>query len=373
MAARILRPTSKESTDAAIQEAAALLREGGLVAFPTETVYGIGARADHPQAIQKLRLMKQRDPSIPFTLHLAMRSEVENYVPDLTPIGRRLVAKAMPGPITLILDASSEANVLHQNNLDQIVRESVYHQGTVGVRCPDDEIAFGILRGADGPVVATSANRRGNPPLVEGRPVEEMFLDDVDAILSIERTRYGKASTIVKVGGGGYTIVREGVLEARTIARLATLRILFVCTGNTCRSPMAAALARRAIAKRLGCSEGDLLKAGVFVESAGTMGGWGRAADHAQAVMAKRGLDLSSHQSRPLSVELIHQSDYIFVMGRAHMDFVLRSVPGAESRVRLLLGDRDLEDPVGGSEEDYVACADRIEAVLDDVLSEVAV
>ncbi|MCH7873273.1 MAG: translation factor, partial [Planctomycetes bacterium] len=151
-----------------------------------------------------------------------------------------------------------------------------------------------------------------------------------------------------------------------------TFRILFVCTGNTCRSPMAGALARVMLAKKLGCPESELPSHGIEVSSAGTAGGAGRAADHAVAVMRHRKIDLSHHVSSGLTAEMIDRADEILVMTRSHRQSVLAMVSSAEDRVRLVLGDRDLDDPIGGSEEDYERCAtaltEGISARLDEVI-----
>ena len=102
-------------------------------------------------------------------------------------------------------------------------------------------------------MVASSANAAGEPPPRDAQEVLGGLQGRIDLLLDGGTTRFAKGSTIVRVRAAGYSMIREGVLDAGVVQRMAILRILFVCTGNTCRSPMAAGLARKLIAERLGC------------------------------------------------------------------------------------------------------------------------
>jgi len=114
-----------------------------------------------------------------------------------------------------------------------------------------------------------------------------------------------------------------------------------------------------------------LARRGVLIESAGTCGGMGGASPHALTVMARRGLDLSDHVSVGVSREIIQQADHVFTMTRSHRQVILDMAPSAEDRVALLLNDEDVQDPHGGSEDDYELCASKIEKGLRARLQEV--
>jgi len=373
MGTEIIRVDPAGGSQEAIARAADVLRSGGLVAFPTETVYGLGASVAHARAVDRLRELKARPANKAFTVHVGSMEAALGFVPDPTGTARRLMRKAWPGPLTLVLDAPDPAAAPALRDLEAEAATAVFYEGTVGLRYPDDALAEALLRVVTVPVVAASANRAGQAPPSCGDDVLRELNGHVDLLLDAGRSRYAKPSTIVRVRESRLQVLREGVLDARVIARMATLRVLFVCTGNTCRSPMAAGFAGRMLADRLGCSERDLPDRGVQVASAGTAGGLGKANDHAVEVMASRGIDISGHQSAALTVEQVHQADHIFVMTEAHRRHVEDMVSSASLRVTMLLADRDLEDPIGGSREEYEACAQAIEKGVAARLQEVVI
>jgi L-threonylcarbamoyladenylate synthase len=354
------------------RETAACLASGGLVVFPTETVYGLGANAADPAAIARLRDVKQRSDDKPFTVHIGSRTAVERFVPDLAGLGRRLTQKAWPGPLTLIFHVSriEAAPIVQEVTVPRAA--TMYHNGTIGIRCPDDQVASELLNEARIPVVAASANPAGAPAPVDAEEALRTLEGKVDLILDAGRTRYARPSTIVRVDEAGYSIVREGVLDERTIRRLTQVRFLVVCSGNTCRSAMAEGLLRHLLAEKLGCSQTELSDRGYFVESAGT-GALPGAPPSPGAVkaMSARGIDISAHRSQPLTNDLIQRADYIFAMTGNHAKMVVAQVNGASERTHAI-DEEDIEDPIGGDDTVYVNCAERIAKALTNRLKEIA-
>ena len=372
MATKTINLADTEAYRDAISEAAAVLDAGGLVVFPTETVYGVAARADRPEGLKRLHDAKERPANRPFTIHIGRRSDAERFVPDLSPLAKRFANKAWPGPLTMVLATPDARRAAIASEVDEAAIDAMYHDGTVGLRCPDDYVAMDLLNEAGGPVVAASANRAGKPPPGSVREALADLNGEVELALDGGPSRYNRPSTVVRVTGDGFEVLRSGVYDDRMLRGFAALGILFVCTGNTCRSPMAKAIAMRLIADKLGCAPEELADRNIEVYSAGTFAGPGApASDHAVEVVSGRGVDITRHSSQPLTVELINRADYVFTMTDAHRSVVVDMVRSAADRTKRLVEDSDIADPIGGDRDVYAQCADAIEDAIEARLTEI--
>lgn len=349
-----------------VHRAVQALAEGKIAALPTETVYGLAASALKKHAVQRLLDVKGRREGNPLALAIKSADEAEDYVPTMPPLGVRLARRCWPGPVTLVFDDNHPDSALRQ--LPKEVQQAICPHGTIGLRVSAHPLVMEVSRLIAGPLALTSANRSGQPDLVTGREVISAFGDELDLILDEGRTQYGQPSTVVRVFPDRLDVLREGIVSQSHLRRLASVVIVVVCTGNTCRSPMAAALLRRRLADRIGCEVHELEERGVVITSAGLNAyGGGSAATEAIQIMAERGLDLSDHVSQPLTDRLARHADMIFTMTRSHRDMLLAQWPEAAARTHLLCADgRDVTDPIGGSREIYAACAKQIDKALAD-------
>ena len=182
---------------AAIAEAARIVRGGGLVAFPTETVYGLGADATNPKAIERLNRVKGRPPEKPYSLHLHSPEQMRPFVSSVPPQAARLIERFWPGPLTVIMPSKDGS--------------------LVGFRLPDHPIAHALFEACGVPLAAPSANRSGQPPPTDAGEVLAALGGDVDCLLDGGPTRLGRESTVVEVADGRLEIRREGAISTSAI------------------------------------------------------------------------------------------------------------------------------------------------------------
>jgi tRNA threonylcarbamoyl adenosine modification protein (Sua5/YciO/YrdC/YwlC family) len=349
-----------------VHRAVQALAEGKVVAFPTETVYAVAASALDSAATAKLLAAKRRKPGRqPLTLAVKSADDALDYVPRMSGLAQRLARRCWPGPITLVCHDDHPESALTQ--LPPPVREAVVPSGTIGLRVPGHPVFLDVMRMLAGPIVVSSANRSGQADSQTAADVVRALGDDVHLVLDDGPSRFGVPSTVVKVNNTEMELLRVGVVSEQTLRRLASLVILFVCTGNTCRSPMAEAISRKLIADRLGCRIDQLEDRGVIIQSAGlsAMSGGG-AATEAIEVMSAMGLDLTTHESQPLTGQMVRYADMVLPMTRTHRQTILSQWPDAASRTELLAVDQtDISDPIGGPRDVYRRCAAQLRTELE--------
>jgi protein-tyrosine phosphatase len=348
-----------------IHRAVQALAEGRLVAFPTETVYGIGASACHPEAVERLRNLKDRSRNSPFAIAIKSAEEAIDFVPDMDPMARRLARRCWPGPVTLVVDSHHRDGLAA--HLPARVREVVSPNGTIGLRVPANEILLDVLRMLAGPIALTSANRHGEPESVTAEEVRAAVGDNVALILDDGPCRYGQPSSVVRVHDNRFEILREGVVAEGTLKRLASTMVLFVCTGNTCRSPMGELLMRQRLAQIKKCRLDELEDHGFVVRSAGLSAAAGcPASSESVAILRELGLDLGKHEAQPLTEQLVRHADLILTMTAGHWQAIVQRWPGAAERTHMLLPEQvDVCDPIGRAIDAYRHAASEIKRGVD--------
>ena len=193
-----------------LQKAAVLLREGELVAFPTETVYGLGAPIFSPQAIQKIFTVKQRPQSNPLIAHVANLEQVDQIAQNLPPVFFTLAKAFFPGPLTLIVEKKEEVPSLVSANLN-----------TVAIRMPAHSLARALIEAVGEPLVAPSANLSGRPSSTCAAHVVADFADKIAAVIDGGSCEYGMESTVIDcVSFEKPTLLRLGSLEKEAIEKV---------------------------------------------------------------------------------------------------------------------------------------------------------
>lgn len=362
----VLPATEPADRDSAVRRASEILNAGGLVAIPTETVYGIAASADHPGAIARLRQIKGRESDKPFTTAFADAASALARANRVPAAAKRLVDRYWPGPLTLIVNAATTAA---STGVDEpnATRDATT---TIGLRVPGDRLCQDILAGVPNGVLLPSANPAAEAPALTSDEVHKYFDGQIEAIVDGGPAAMGAPSTIVEATGPKLRIVREGFLSPSEVQRTAATSILFVCSGNTCRSPMAEALMKSRLAEILGTTVAELPSTGFVVGSAGLYAGPGQPASSGAAhAMERRSIDLSAHRSRPLDLALLNQQDRVFAMTRSIVEGLSAAMPDP-SILDLVRGDGlDVTDPFGGSDPVYEKCASELEVQIQRIAS----
>jgi protein-tyrosine phosphatase len=240
------------------------------------------------------------------------------------------------------------------------------------LRVPAHAAILQVLASLPGPLVLTSANPSGQEPATTADRVDRSLGDALALIVDDGPSHYGEASTVVKVNGDRLEVLRAGVVGESDLEALTPCVIVFVCTGNTCRSPLAEALCKKLLAERLGCPIEELPQRGFIVRSAGMAAMMGsKAAEEAIAVAKEMGADLSGHSSQPLTPELAAGADYLIAMTRGHCQALAGQLPRLAVAPRLLCPDGgDIADPIGCERGVYRDCARQIARSLEELLPE---
>lgn len=191
----------------AITAAAALIREGGLVAFPTETVYGLGANALDRQAVKRIFAVKGRPDDNPLIVHVGEREEMTGLVRAVPPAAQKLIGMFWPGPLTLVLPRSGRVPLLVTAGLDK-----------VAVRMPAHPVALALIREAGVPVAAPSANTSGRPSPTTAAHVLEDLDGRIEAVLDSGPVPVGVESTVLDLTVSPPVILRPGGVTGKQLA-----------------------------------------------------------------------------------------------------------------------------------------------------------
>ncbi len=209
-----------------IEAAVHVLRTGGVVAFPTETVYGLGADALNPVAVERIFAIKGRPAHHPLIVHLADAAQLPHWARDIPKDAHTLARHFWPGPLTLILKRTP-----------QVPDCVTGGQDTVGLRVPGHPVALALLRAFGGGIAAPSANRFGRVSPTTAAHVRAELGDDADMILDGGPCRVGLESTIVSLVGARPVILRPGAITAGQIEALLEVKIEELSGVETPRAP----------------------------------------------------------------------------------------------------------------------------------------
>ena len=193
---------------ACVAEAAEVLRAGGVIVFPTDTLYGLGADALSDEAVEKIARIKGRDENKPIHAIVSDTRMMARYA-EINPGGKKLAEKFFPGPLTIIF-----------KKRERLISGIAKHIATIGIRIPDNDFCIEMARAFDGPVTATSANRAGEVPQRSLNAILAQLGDaaqEIDLVFDAGELPSSLPSTVIDVSKGEMAILREGAIPAADI------------------------------------------------------------------------------------------------------------------------------------------------------------
>lgn len=350
-------------------ELVAALAAGSLVVLPTETVYGLaGAGAGGLERLRSARLkLNPAATAGPATWHASSVEGIERLTGVGAPLHRRLVHRLLPGPVTFMFPMTDAlAAALGSVGLSRGAADDGQH---LYIRVPDQSLTRQVLQAVgDIGVLAEGIPQAGGSVARDWQQAEAALRErhiEVAAILNAGPSTLGRPSSVIRlITGGGWELVRAGVYNREYIERIIQRRVLFVCTGNTCRSPMAQAIASGLLQERAPLVPTVALSAGL------SAGDGASATREGVDAVRELGYRPPSSGSKGLTRQMIAEADVIYAMTQAHVNGVLRLDSEAGGKVRLLDPAGDIADPIGGPAALYATLAERMRELIATRLKE---
>ncbi len=363
-----------------VKRAIKVLQEGGVIVYPTNTLYGLGVDVFNQKALDRLFVLKQRGPHQPVSLLVASLEQLRSLYATVSAEQYRQLLRLLPGKYTFLLKSRFKENIPY-------LLSGATEGAKTGFRIAEYDLCRQLVIGLGDPITSTSANISGKPNAKTVQDIIAQFGDRLDLILDAGPTPDLRGSTIIDLTKDPYLVVREGGVSLEELRRKwpdvplkkrkEKFRVTFVCSGNICRSAMAQGILRETLSK-------TRFKNFVEVESAGTLPtASGPAHPLTLKILSAHGIDMYHHQARAINAQIVEESDLLICMAVNHYEYLRRQFPEHKEKIVLLkewhrrskLSNPSIADPIGHDEafyeQTFVEIQNEIKRILPYLFSEV--
>jgi L-threonylcarbamoyladenylate synthase len=352
-----------------IRRAAELIRSGGIVVYPTDTLYGIGVNANNPIAMDRLYKLKGREKQKPVSLMVKNIEQAKYIVGNMSQEEERIFRAVLPGKVTVIISAKKPLKI-----------PFLSHAAKIGFRIPDCPLCLRLVSEARCPITSTSLNKSNGKNVNDLDKIDHAFYEDVDIILDAGPVHSTNGSTVIDATTSPATVLRVGDVPLAEVERClghkvrtsypSKYTVTFICSGNICRSPMAQGILKQIISR-------TKYRNYVTVNSAGTLRlEPSPVALNSLKVAQGQEIDLNAHISRPVTVDIIQEANLIICLARDHYEYLHKKYPTNREKIVLLkqwhshrkLVNPSVSDPIGQDIEKHAEIFKEIQTEVKRVL-----
>lgn len=365
-----------------VDETCAALRRSELVGLPSETRYLLGGSAVRQAAARKLVDSAAHHGTESAVLLLPHLDALSDFVETIPLAVERLLSRCWPGPVVIRIGESAAGAFADLAPAAQ----QLLSRSRVPVCVPAHPFLRRLTELYEEPILAIISSLPDGKTWSDsdGLEVARIHAAELELVVDAGPPRHPQGPTLidlemtgsegdnlVETVQAGWKLIKEGVVAESMLNRLSSTMVLFVCTGNTCRSPMAEGLFRKLLSDRLNCPPDEISQKGYLVLSGGVSAVSGMpAAPEAIRLLEAEQVDLRDHSSQPVTEDLLAQADHVLAMTAGHLDTLYNEFPLYRGKMRMLSPEQDISDPIGRGWSVYQECGAEIRAALEIFLDE---
>lgn len=335
-----------------IKKAADVIKKGGIIVYPTDTLYGLGVDIHNKHAMDRLYYLKGRNAGKPVSILVNELQQIEQLIGKLYKIEYTAANLFFPGKMTLIISSKDKLDIPRMSHLKKL-----------GFRIPDSKITSKLIKFVESPISTTSVNLASKENVKNIDEILSIFGDKIDLILDAGPVESTQGSSIMDLTTDPPTLVRKGEISRTEIVNKIGYEvstnysgkylISFICSGNICRSPMAEGILKNELSN-------SKYKDIAEVNSAGTLNLQHSPAHvHALKISENKNIDINNHISKHIQANIMRESNLVIAMALDHFAYLKKQYPAFKNKIVLIkqwkkeriLTNPSIADPIGHGEK----------------------